>query len=268
MIWDTFMINGDPAGPELDILECRLSELEDVNDLVHVAIEADVDHQDHGKPFYLSDNLERFAPWKNRLRVVRATGLPTLADDPDPWARETSQREYAREAMTDASPSDVVLHGDLDEIPDPMTVRNVRPGAGMVVFEMVCCSQAVNLIHPDKWPGTMAASVGRVDSFQYLRETRNVTQRKIQRAGFHLGWLGGIEAAWKKVASFCHPEILPRLEEGMRDDGFYWNGVISHVDMEPLTLVDIDDAYSVVGHRRPWPRYVRERNCPDSWFRS
>ncbi len=67
MIVDTF-----PFRDEFDLLECRLTELQDVPDLVHVAVEADVDHQDHPKPYLLSENLDRFAPWKERLVVFFA----------------------------------------------------------------------------------------------------------------------------------------------------------------------------------------------------
>ena len=64
-----------PFNNELDLLECRLLELEGIPNLVHVVVEADVDHQSHPTPYYLSENLERFAAWSDRLHVVRALGL-------------------------------------------------------------------------------------------------------------------------------------------------------------------------------------------------
>src|SRR5688572_27564099 len=112
---------------ELDMIECRLTELENIPNLTHVFVEADVDHQDHPKPYHLTENIERFDQWKDRLVVVRASGLPTASENPDPWAREHAQREFVREAFTDAEPDDVILHGDLDEIPRDVFARNVRP---------------------------------------------------------------------------------------------------------------------------------------------
>lgn len=77
---DTF-----PIHDELDMLECRLTEIFDAVDYV-VAVEADVTHQDNPKPFYVSENLARFDAFKDKLIVVRASGLPTMEQDPDPWA--------------------------------------------------------------------------------------------------------------------------------------------------------------------------------------
>ena len=66
-IFDSFMF-----GRELDMLECRLVELEPVKNLVHVIVEARVDHQDHPKPLYFAEHRERFAPWADRIVHVVA----------------------------------------------------------------------------------------------------------------------------------------------------------------------------------------------------
>lgn len=248
-IWDVFMIND-----ELDMLECRLVELQDVPNLVHVAIEADVDHQDHQKPFHVTENLSRFDPWGGRLRVVRATGLPTHEQDPDPWARELAQREYGRLGMTGAEAEDVVLHGDLDEIPRPVVVRNVRP-QGFVAFEMACYSMAVDWQHPDPWRGTVAGRFGFVQSFAEMRGMRNFA-KALPNAGWHLGWLGGVDAQLRKLGSFCHPEIADRTLEGIEANLFLAEGW--HVDGKKLIPVDVDKSF---------PRWIRERRCPEAWFR-
>ena len=56
---DTF-----PIHDELDMLECRLTEIFDAVDYV-VAVEADVTHQDSPKPFYVTENLARFDAFKD-----------------------------------------------------------------------------------------------------------------------------------------------------------------------------------------------------------
>lgn len=255
MILDTFMING--AGPELDMLECRLVELENIPNLVHIAVEADVDHQDHPKPYLVTENIDRYAPWKERLIVIRATDLPNARDFPDPWAREHAQREWCAVGLRQAGASngDVVLHGDLDEIPNPLVVRNVRP-RGMVSFQMTWCSFAVDWVCPSKWYGTVAGIAGSIDSFGYMRDRRNIVANSLPNAGFHLGWLGGNEANWRKLRSFCHPELELRISDGLTADQFLRQGM--HVDGQKMAPVDIDNT---------WPRYVRERRCPSNWFR-
>lgn len=250
MIFDTFPINN-----ELDMLEARLLELEDVPGLVHIAVEADVDHQDHPKPYYLSDNLDRFAPWKDRLFVVRATGLPKVKDFPDPWARERAQREHALEGLRfyTAQHEEVILHGDLDEIPTALVARNVRP-RGMVAFEQRGHFWSCRWQYPIPWRGTVATTARQFKSFNAMRDARNFAS-PLHDAGWHLSWLGGPEVAKRKVGSFCHPEVLDRIELGLESDLFLKRGI--HVDGVQMQRVEIDDSF---------PRYVREGRCPESWL--
>lgn len=250
-VFDTFMFNN-----EFDVLSCRLYELRDVPHVVHVAIEADVDHQDHRKPYHLTENRERFAEYGDRLRIVRAHGLPTVAENPDPWARELAQREWAFDGMRDAEPGDIVLHGDVDEIPNALGVRNVRP-SGYVAFDQTLFCFAVDWLHPERWRGTVAARYASVSSLGYLRSARNMAPAMPGAlAGWHLSWLGGRDAALAKLGSFCHPEIADRTLDGLRRDEYLTSGY--HVDGKRLIPVDVD---------RTWPQYVYERKCPASWFR-
>ena len=260
VVIDTFPFNN-----EFDLLQCRLEEMDSAVDFF-LAVEADVDHQDHPKPYHLSENLSRFDAWSDKLIVVRATGLPTHADDPDPWARELSQREYLFDGLRivnqrrELSKSDIVLHGDVDEICRALHVKNVRPKGEFISFEQRLHCFAVDWLHPDPWGGTVAS---RLDDFatlgqwpfQKLRNTRNAN-RSLPDAGWHLSWLGGQEAALKKLGSFCHPEIAERTLVGLSSDLYLREGF--HVDGRRMAPVDVDES---------WPRYIFERRCPSVWFR-
>lgn len=253
MIYDCFMYRD-----EADILEARLYELQDIRGLTHVAVEADVDHQGHAKPYYLTDNLERFSPWAERLIVVRAKDLPTVEDDPDPWAREGAQREWVRDALTDAASDDIILHGDVDEIPNVLGVRNVRPRPHetLVFVQRLVCF-AVDWEHPQPWNGTVAARLGAIQSFAALRGQRNFAPSMPGAlAGWHLSWLGGRQANFDKLGAFCHPEVERTIADGLATDDYLRHGY--HVDGEKLLPVDVDAT---------WPRWVHERKCPDNWFR-
>lgn len=278
LIVDTF-----PVHDELDMLECRLTEIGDACDYV-VAVEADVTHQDKPKPYHLTENLDRFARWKDKLIVVQATGLPTVEDDDDPWARELAQRGFVFDGLDqlDLHADDIILHGDIDEIPTALHVRNVRPQAGWFVsFEQRMHCFAVDWLHPDPWYGTVAArwetvrNLGdNVNAFARMRDRRNrhlwepghpdgswVEWRNnpahvLRDAGWHLSWLGGQEAAFKKLRSFCHPEVADRIEEGLTVDLFMREGW--HVDGRKMRPVEIDES---------WPRWIREGHAPQAWFR-
>lgn len=260
LIIDTFPFNN-----ELEMLAGRLEEMDPAVDFF-VAVEADVDHQDHPKPYHLSDNLDRFAPWADKLIVIRATGLPTAAFDPDPWARELAQREFAFDALQqinahhELTGADIVLHGDVDEICRPLHVRNVRPRNTYVTFEQRLHCFAVDWLHPDPWGGTVAATLEQLSHlgkwpFQKLRNTRNANPA-LADAGWHLSWLGGRTAALAKLGSFCHPEIADRTLVGLESDMYLREGL--HVDGRRMAPVEVDDT---------WPAFIAERRCPSEWFR-
>lgn len=246
---DSFMFNN-----ELDLLECRLVEIADAVDYV-VAVEADVDHQDHPKPFHLSENLDRFEQWQDKLVVVRATGLPTARDFPDPWAREHAQREYTFQALRelDVQPDDVILHGDLDEIPTAVACRNVRP-KGFVSFTQRGHFWSCRWLY-GPWQGTVAARARDIRTFGAMRDARNITPTRLPNAGWHLSWLGGGEVARAKVGSFCHPEVEARIIDGLADESFLRDGI--HVDGVKMTRCEVD---------RSFPKWIREGRCPESWL--
>lgn len=258
LIIDTF-----PFHDELDILECRLTEIGDAVDWV-VIVEADVTHQDNAKPFYYAEHAERFTPWADKIVNVHATNLPTVADNPDPWAREHAQREWIAEGLAriGVASYDVILQSDVDEIPRPLQTRNVRP-QGMVAFEQRLHCFAVDWLHPDPWRGTVAGRAHFVKAlgpyaFGRMRDARNTVPCPpyLRDAGWHLSWLGGQAATLRKLGAFCHPEIADRTREGIEADAFLRAGV--HVDGKQMEPVEVD---------RTWPRWITEGKAPASWFR-
>lgn len=257
-IYDTFMANA-----EFDMLECRMTELEAIPDLIHVLVEADVDHQGHDKPCHFATNWHRFERWKKRLRIIRAGALPSVEQDPDPWAREHAQREYVKRGVDDASPDDIVLHGDIDEIPTVpwvWSVANAPTDKFHVAMQRFHCF-AVDWLHPQPWPGTVAGRYSRISTFSEMRDIRLIgytpaMQAQPPNGGWHFSWVGGREATIAKLGSFCHPEIADWCADGLADDSFYDAGY--HVDGEKLTPVTVDQT---------WPKWIREGHAPEAWFR-
>jgi beta-1,4-mannosyl-glycoprotein beta-1,4-N-acetylglucosaminyltransferase len=249
---DTF-----PFFNELDILECRLTEIYDAVDYF-VAVEADVDHQGNPKPYWLSENLDRFDPFKDKLRVVRATGLPPVDEFPNAWWREQAQREHAIEALKElrVGNDDIILHGDVDEIPTVVAARNVQP-RGYVTFLQRAHFWALDWVYPPGWEGTAAARVRDIPSFADLRNSRRRNRQQLPNAGWHISWMGGAEANITKVEAFCHPEIGPALRESVANGHtILTNG--RHTDGTILEPVDVDDTY---------PKWIRDGNAPASWYR-
>jgi beta-1,4-mannosyl-glycoprotein beta-1,4-N-acetylglucosaminyltransferase len=265
------LIDAFPFHDEIDLLECRLTELYDTVDKF-VIVEAEVTHQDEAKPSYLGDNWERFSPFHDKIVRVWATELPTMAQDADPWAREYMQREHITTGLKviGVESDDIVMQSDADEIPRPICARNCLPGGGFVSFRQRGHFWAVDWQYPPGWGGTVAGTVGAIwrlgqrtgrpfGSMRSLRDGPNAAPSPphLRDAGWHLSWLGGPERAVSKVGSYCHPEVTDRILGGLANDNFFWREGF-HVDGVKMEPVEVDET---------WPRWIVEGNAPESWYR-
>jgi hypothetical protein len=253
-VYDCFPFAGTDT--ELLLLECRLEELYEAVDRF-VIVEAHVDHQDHPKPLRYRENEERYARWADKVFYQVADRLPTLDDDPGSWAREHAQREWFGVALRTlgVENDDVVLQSDLDEIPTALCARNVRPqGRSMVGFKQRGHFWAVDWLYPPGWNGTVAARAGAIGTFSGMRDTRNFAV-PLPNAGWHFSWLGGVEAAKRKVGSFCHPEVEDRI---LGDPERFWRDGV-HIDFVKMTPCEVD---------RTYPVWMQDpANVPLSWYR-
>ena len=113
-IYDGFLFDN-----EFELLELRLQEHWDH---VHkfILVESKVDHKDNSKPLYYADNMERFAPWRDKIRHV----VLERVQDNGPWqfkktntgSLQEQQRNMIPWGAYDANYDDVLLICDVDEI--------------------------------------------------------------------------------------------------------------------------------------------------------
>jgi len=249
--WDCFMFRG-----ELDMLECRLTELEDSPVWRHVLVEADVTHRGDPKPRVFFENRERFARWKEKIVYVSGN-LPGREDAPDldPWVREHQQRNWAGIALERAGPGDRVLISDVDEIPSA-AVWAARPPA--LLMQRVACF-AADWLWPVPEPTGVTVTVEHLRGLQFdlaaARDARH-SYRQVPDAGWHLSWMGGLDEHLAKLAAHCHleqdtPDTVRLITSGQAWQHGWHIGV-------KLVPADVDET---------WPGYVWRRECPDSWFR-
>lgn len=253
MIWDTFLFRD-----ELDMLEFRLTHLQGEEDVRHVLVEAPVTHRGLVKPLYYELKKEhRFARWADRVTHVVCRHLPTEAECSDPWVREHLQRECLRQAVLEqAVPGDLVLLADVDEIPDVGVVRTAPPGQPCVLRQRIFAF-AVDWEFPHTEYTSVVVPRGMLagSPLYRLRDQRGLYPQ-LGGAGWHFSWLGGNAAISAKAAAHCHREDDEALRNGVSSGALYRDGVgIWGFNLEPR---DVDET---------WPDYIRQRRCPDSWFR-
>jgi beta-1,4-mannosyl-glycoprotein beta-1,4-N-acetylglucosaminyltransferase len=238
MIFDCFTFFN-----ELDILETRLNEMAPVVDRF-VLVEARKTFQGADKPLYFDQNKARFAPFLDKIEHV-------IVDFPDDlglyrkassqaWAREYYQRDQIAQGLKTATPDDLVIVSDVDEIIRASTlqqaVRDYQAGS-MLVFTCPVYSYYFNRqLKKNNWYlGPRLCSVRLFRSAQDQRSTKLFASRglrgsllgawhtrlwnklntgfggpmvEVTEAGWHFTSIGGWEAFRTKIQAFAHEEQM------------------------------------------------------------
>ncbi len=238
MIFDCFTFFN-----ELDILEIRLNEMAPVVDRF-VLVEASKTFQGADKPLYFDQNKARFAPFLDKIEHV-------IVDFPDDlglyrkassqaWAREYYQRDQIAQGLKTATPDDLVIVSDVDEIIRASTlqqaVRDYQAGS-MLVFTCPVYSYYFNRqLKKNNWYlGPRLCSVRLFRSAQDQRSTKLFASRglrgsllgawhtrlwnklntgfggpmvEVTEAGWHFTSIGGWEAFRTKIQAFAHEEQM------------------------------------------------------------
>jgi beta-1,4-mannosyl-glycoprotein beta-1,4-N-acetylglucosaminyltransferase len=219
MIYDAFCFFN-----ELDLLEFRLKLLYDHIDKF-VICESNLTFSGHNKSYNYYDNISRFEKWNDKIIYLPIEqdksnfffrDVDTYTPDNGPFKVEYEQRNalfYIREHLKD---DDMILMGDLDEIPDPKIIDQLNSTSdykktGAISLSMLFHYYYTNcqvIGHDRYWNGTVVCN-GRYfkdHAPQYVRDKRNMYPR-VPNGGWHFSYLGGIEKIKTKIRSFAHTEF-------------------------------------------------------------
>ncbi len=234
MIYDCFTFFN-----ELDLLEIRLNVLKDTVDKF-VLVEATRTHQGKSKALFYEENKSRFSKFHAKIIHVILDEYPSFFSkwrNPRPWDLEKNQRNGISKGLGNCLPEDIIIVSDLDEIPDPVKIKEYVSVPGVKVFEMrnfyyylnsVCTEQSEKY-----WLGSVMSSYKDFRKPQDLRNVgnklrgekmkilkdRNYRWRKsllnpifrnpislIKNAGWHFSYLGGEDKIIQKLEAFAHTE--------------------------------------------------------------
>lgn len=205
---------------ELDLLEFRLRLLDEYVDLFVIA-ESNLTHSGVSKEYNYAVNKERFTKWVHKivyLPVHQSTeGLTFNKDEKTynpangSWVLENQQRDALKKAAEFTEDTDIVIIGDLDEIPNPAVLQSIKTTDTPVTLQMRFHYYFMNCMSckGEKWWNGSVVSSGK-DFKQYspqvFRDKRN-EYRHIKNAGWHFSYLGGVEKIKQKINSFAHTEF-------------------------------------------------------------
>ncbi|CAO4177911.1 hypothetical protein [Methylorubrum populi] len=202
---------------ELDLLEIRLHELDESVD-VFVIVEATVTFKGNHKPLYFSENRERFAPWLKKIRHLIVDDTP---DTDDPWVRQYYQRECLRKGFEDASPEDLIIISDVDEILSRDGVNRLKGETRNCYIETLLFYQSLNLMTATArtWSQTFGGPKSQIDSipnFSEARAIKNMDFGFVDAAGWHFSSVGNVSAIMTKLSSISEnsPQVLKMNNHG------------------------------------------------------
>ncbi len=237
MIYDTF-----PFFNEFELLELRLDELWDVVDRFVIG-ESPRTHSNRPKPLHFAENRERFRKYDSKLIHVVVEDDASVLSSWSPTGRsrfaiEDHDRRSLSRGLTQCKPDDVILTGDVDEIPraedlraavDAMKQRDgplsriwggflksgpiVRHARSLfrkwhprvTVFEQRMFYFFLNCacVNRPWWHGTRMAFHRDFTSGYDLRRWGG---RVLNNSGWHFSFMGGVERIRAKIAAYAHTE--------------------------------------------------------------
>jgi len=241
---------------EFDLLEMRLSLLEDVVDRF-VLCEAPFTFRGTPKPLFYAENAARFARW--RERIVHLV-YPAEANE-NPWANEWGQRAFLTNALRGGNPRDIVLIGDVDEIPHPKNVARTAPPGRILGHRQRYAVGYFNRVVTDRgWVGTRAIRLGDIPQYGTLAEVRKGASEDLEcvEGGWHFSSLGGPAVFETKMHSYAHKELdIPYYTDRRRLETEFASG--HYAQWRPLE----DDAPALFREPR-WAAYVWEKPAEEA----
>ena len=242
-IYDCF-----PFFCELDLLEIRLNLLDPYVDYF-VIRESNLGFAGNTKKYFFEENKHLFENFLHKIIYLKVDNnpddfynLPYISEPKTKdefclnkiykfveesknwdksekhWGREFFQRESIHRALVDCQDEDLILFGDLDEIPDPKFLSKLIKSYEYdktYVFENKMYYYYINLFKEDKWRGTILTSY-RFIKDKPLNDLRLQGRSSIsgiypfeilENSGWHFSYMGGSERVIFKIESGGHQEL-------------------------------------------------------------
>ncbi len=245
-----------PFFNELDLLEIRLNELDSIVDKF-VITESRTTHSGKPKPMYLSDNLNRFEKFKDKI-VIIDTDLENIPHDaqmnPD-WIREHMQRNGCIEYLKSVcKPGDYVIVSDADEIPTEASIRkyisdDINKVAVLVQSRYMYFLNYKNIQTDEPQLNSKILKYELFNPFdlnavRYSDKENIMPTYRIENAGWHFTFMGGVDKVIEKVKAFAHQEY--NTEEKINYERMlklFETGKDVYSANTSWTLVDVDENF-------------------------
>ncbi|ATU73049.1 N-acetylglucosaminyltransferase [Komagataeibacter rhaeticus] len=250
---------------ELDILDIRLRELNDIVDYF-VICESSLTFNGDPKPKLFLENAGRYKRYQDRIIHFSVDFFPAGSDH---WSRDTYQKEQIRKAIAHVRPDDLIIFSDVDEIPRRAALQKALEFDGVTQFSMNMYQYYLNMVYRHDWDAAYALpkkyldaldveKKGGNDSLSVARynmpaiaRTAGIAHNVIHDAGWHFTHMGGVERLLKKFSSYAHAhDFWPNL---MKDE----KRLRQQIDIG-IRIWSADELARYVPVDESYPIFVRE----------
>lgn len=265
MIYDCF-----PFFNELDVLDIRLNELNDVVDRF-VLVEATHTFQNEPKPLYFNENKQRYKQFLPKIEHVVVDKFPGFFyrwRKPTPWDCSNFQKDQVALGLKNCLPDDVIIVSDVDEIPAPDKILEYKNVSGIKVFEQIwsnfyfnyvakqCDSHGCMLYKNEicYWKGSVMVNYRDFTSFKKVRMKRGLSEGviSIDNGGWHFSFIGDFEMIRKKLDAWEHSK------ESMYDlEHLYNEESVKKIISTGADLFGRDISFAAVELDERFPKYLR-----------
>ena len=202
---------------ELKLLKYRLALLYPVIDHF-VLVEATHTHKGNPKRLYFQENKDEFKEYMDKIVHVIVEDMPYHQDNinykkGDAWKNEEHQRNGIARSIDklDLASEDLILITDVDEIPDPIMISQLR--ASGISYPMMSLKQDIYYYNLHTQQSTPWFLGKLIVYWFYLRNKWTLSEiRKLQNipflpsGGWHLSYFGDASLIQNKLQQFAHHE--------------------------------------------------------------
>lgn len=211
-IIDTFIFND-----EIDLLHIRLEILYDVIDHF-ILVESDETFKGKCKPLYYTENKEIFDKYNDKIIVIKNNSLEykNIVCTEGCFKRENFSRDIIKDSLINLKleDNDIVLHSDLDEIPNPnflLYLKNNKYNFNCLTIKQDLYYYNFETIDKHtEWYGTLLIYYKHLkNTLSYYRNTRiqrpwniNIKFNEPNVYGWHFCYFGDYNLIRNKLLSF------------------------------------------------------------------
>jgi beta-1,4-mannosyl-glycoprotein beta-1,4-N-acetylglucosaminyltransferase len=200
------------------IVDLRLNILDKYVDFFVIS-ESTKNHQ--GKNKKLNFDIKNFPKFKKKIKFVVADYTKNIDCNNHTGGEspvEQHQRNSLIEGIKDASPEDLIILSDSDEIPDLTKISVINKNKKYIAFSQKMFMYKLNLQNLDEsnWIGSRIIKKKNITSMQELRNLKfkeypfwRIDKKNLQiiEGGWHFSFLQTPQQILTKIKSFSHGEF-------------------------------------------------------------